>query len=493
MGAASFRTWHVIARLMDGDAHLLSDDELAIARAVTQRDRFPANAVTEFYAGPGRRSGKSRFGAGRAVYHLATDYRDRLAPGEHATVACVATDKEQAGIIYSYARAMVMNSPLLREQLVRETADTLELAHRGLLKVYAGSFRATRGPTYSAVFIDEASFLRSEESANPDTELVRALRPGLVTLAGSLIVISSPYHKRGVMFDAHRKHFGQNDAPALYVMGASNVFNPTLDAGAIALAYQDDAVAAASEWGGHFRADLSAAFAWEWIEAATCSGVHERPRVATLRQGRAPHYYAFTDPAGGSGRDAWATAVVHEERDELVQDAVLEIRPSFSTTEAAARTAQFLKSYGLTGVSGDAYAGAWPRDALASHGVGYVTSELVKSDIYRECVALFSGGRVRLLDHARTLTQLRQVERRTRAGGRDSFDHPPGGNDDCSNALCGALRLAARSFAVRTHGIAVSHSRIWLDYAFPAATTLPPAEPLPQVASATACAHRALR
>ena len=93
---------------------------------------------------------------------------------------------------------------------------------------------------------------------------------------------------------------------------------------------------------------------------------------------------------------------------------------------------------------GDRYAGAWPRDALAAHGIAYVESELPKSDIYRECVTLFSSGRVRLLDHARTLTQLRMLERRTRPGGRDSFDHPPGAHDDCSNSLCGALWLASR-------------------------------------------------
>jgi hypothetical protein len=123
---------------------------------------------------------------------------------------------------------------------------------------------------------------------------------------------------------------------------------------------------------------------------------------------------------------------------------VLEIRPPFSTKEAAKRVAEFLKRYGIHHTRGDAYAGAWPADELAANGIGYSVSERNKSEIYRENVALFSSGRIRLLDHARTLTQLRMLERRVRPGGRESFDHPAGGNDDNSNALCGALLSAAQ-------------------------------------------------
>lgn len=330
-------------------------------------------------------------------------------------------------------------------QVTRETNSEIEFAHGTTFKVYAGSMRSARGPTYARVSIDEASFLRSDESANPDVELVRAVRPGLITLAGSLICFSSPYLCRGVMFDAHRKHFGNNDSRTLVLVGDSRTFNPTLNKKVIAAAYEDDPESAAAEWGGLFRSDLAAALDPAWIDAATCSGVYERPRAINLATGATPIYISFTDPAGGAGRDSWATAIAHVEGRELVQDALLEIRPPFNTGEAAARVASFLKGYSLGATCGDRYAGAWPRDALASHDIGYVESELPKSDIYRECVSLFSSGRVRVLDHARTLTQLRMLERRTRAGGRDAFDHPAGGNDDDANAPCGALWLANRA------------------------------------------------
>jgi hypothetical protein len=446
MGAPTFRTWHIVAKILDGDGHALDADERAIAHQISQRDRFPASAITEFYAGPSRRSGKTRFGECRARYRLAQDYRDRLAPGEFAIAACVAPTTEQANVLFNYARAAIMESPLLASQVVRETSTEIEFKHRTILKVYAGSFRSTRGMTFCAVFIDEASFLRSDESSLPDVELVRAVKPGLLTLGGDLIVMSSPYMKRGVMHDAYRRHFGNNDSRVLYVTGESRVFNPTLDAAAIEQAFEEDPESAAAEWGGQFRADLSAAFASEWIDAAVCSGVHARARTDFLAQGKRPAYVAFTDPAGGSGRDAWTTSIVHAEHErDLVQDAVLEIRPPFTTGEAAKQVADFIKSYGISVARGDCYAGSWPRDALATHGVSYTPSELPKSDIYRETVPLFSGGRAKILDNARQTTQLRMLERRTRAGGKDSFDHPAGANDDIANSLCGALLMASKS------------------------------------------------
>lgn len=444
LGAPSYRAWHVLATIIDGDAHLLTADELALARAMTQRDRFPRTAVLEFYAGPGRRSGKTLFASRLAVYHLAQDYRPRLARGESAVVACIATDRRQAALLYNYARQAVLDSPLLAPLLVRETADTLEFAHGTTLEVHTATFRGTRGRSFACVLLDEVAFLRSEESATPDIEIVRAVRPGLATLGGMLVCLSSPYMRRGVLFDAHRKHFGNDASPALYAAGPSTLFNPTLDLGLITQAREDDPEAAASEWDGEFRSDLSAAFDAQWIDAARDVDIAERPVVLVRPDGHATTYYAFTDPAGGSGKDSWTTAIAHVEGEVVLLDAVLELRPSFSTAEASARVAEFLRLYGLVSVRGDRYAGRWPSDALAAHGIAYTESEAPKSGIYRECVPLFSAGRVRLLDHPRLLTQLRQLERRVQPGGRDRFDHPGGAHDDLANAACGALLAAAR-------------------------------------------------
>lgn len=331
---------------------------------------------------------------------------------------------------------------MLSAQLARETADTLEFSHGTALEVHTASFRSTRGRTFAAVLMDEAAFLRSEESATPDVEIVRAVVPGLATLTGSLEVFSSLHWRRGVMYDGHRAHYGNDDSNALYVQGDTRTFNPTIDQAIIDESIAEDPEVGNSEWGGQFRADLSAALDPVWIDMALDVNVFERGPRAVLPEGRPPEYKAATDPAGGSGRDSWSTYIVHKEGNQVIADAVLEIRPPFSTKDAAHRVAEFLRRYGLNQVSGDHYAGLWPSDELRANGIGYSTLEQPKSDIYKESVGLFSAGRVRLLDHPRTLTQLRMLERRVRPGGRDQFDHPAGGNDDNANALCAALLRA---------------------------------------------------
>jgi hypothetical protein len=72
-------------------------------------------------------------------------------------------------------------SPILRQLIHSRTRRTLRLTNRIEIEVRAGDFRRLRGPTYIAVICDDVAFLRSEDSANPDTEILNAVRPGLAT------------------------------------------------------------------------------------------------------------------------------------------------------------------------------------------------------------------------------------------------------------------------------------------------------------------------
>jgi hypothetical protein len=126
-----------------------------------------------------------------------------------------------------------------------------------------------------------------------------------------------------------------------------------------------------------------------------------------------------------------------------VLDCVREVKPPFSPDAVCAEFAAVLKSYGLTSVTGDRYAGEWPRERFAAHGVAYEVSERVKSDLYLNALPLLNAGRVELLDHSRLRRQLLELDRRTGRGGRDSVDHQAGGRDDLANVAAGAIVLAA--------------------------------------------------
>jgi hypothetical protein len=153
-------------------------------------------------------------------------------------------------------------------------------------------------------------------------------------------------------------------------------------------------------------------------------------------------YRAFVDPSGGSGQDSMTLAIGHRDRDGRgVLDAIRERRPPFSPEAVTDEFANLLKSYKVTEVVGDRFAGEWPRERLRLRGIIYEIAEHPKSQIYLEALPALNSGKVELLDHPRLAAQLCGLERRTARGGRDSIDHAPGAHDDVANAALGALLL----------------------------------------------------
>jgi hypothetical protein len=150
---------------------------------------------------------------------------------------------------------------------------------------------------------------------------------------------------------------------------------------------------------------------------------------------------AFADPSGGS-QDSFTLAIAHLEGPRGVLDLVREVRPKFSPDAVCEEFAGVLQTYGLAAVTGDRYAGEWPRERFAVHGVAYDPAAVPKSDIYKQLLPAINSGRVELLDLPRLAAQLQGLERKTARGGRDSIDHQPGGRDDVANAVAGALVLA---------------------------------------------------
>jgi len=136
-------------------------------------------------------------------------------------------------------------------------------------------------------------------------------------------------------------------------------------------------------------------------------------------------------------------AIAHAQGDVRVLDALREVRPPFSPESVVVDFAALLKSYRISAVVGDRYAGEWPRERFRVAGIRYDLSDRPKGEIYRDTLPLLNSGRVELLDVPRLASQLCGLERRTARGGRDSIDHAaiPGAHDDMANAGAGALLL----------------------------------------------------
>jgi hypothetical protein len=436
----SWATWRVIARLIDGDAALLSPAERSLALKLTGRTVLPTAAPREVYIGAGRRGGKSRFGSLAAVWLAAREY-PQLAAGECAVVAHVAPDRAQAAIDLEYAAGLVEGSELLRAELVSRNSEALEFQHRTRLEVATASYRTVRGRSLAGAVVDESAFLRSDDSALPDIELARALRPAMMTLRGLLLVISSPHRKMGLLYSGYQRYFGNDsDDRGLYIQASSRDLNPSLDEADIAEQIAADPEGARSEYEAVFRADISGYLSDELIDAALAKGT----------PGRRDGMRAFCDMSGGR-HDSAALGIAHAERSiqlgesrppRLVLDALVHVPAPHEPAAVVAQFAQVLRNHGVTHVVGDRYGAEWVVGAFTWEGIRYEQSELSASEIYIEVLAPFAERRVQLIDDVKLLTELRLLERKPRSGGRsDSVDHPRGAHDDLAIAACGALWL----------------------------------------------------
>ncbi len=411
--------------------------ERKIYQYCTKRTDEPSGNFEEIWLVIGRRGGKSRMLALIAVFLACfMDWRPFLSPGERANVVIIATDRKQARIIFRYIEAFLKNVPMLSRYIEREYTEVFELENQVAIEIHTASFKGVRGYTVIAALCDEIAFWRSEESVNPDAEILNALKPGMLTIPGAMLLgASSPYAQKGVLYEAYDNHFGVNDDKVLVWQAHTRIMNPSADEDFIKQQYRKDYAKASAEYGAIFRKDVQTLFDKETVDGVIPRGVRERPYLSEY------DYKAFVDPSGGS-QDSMTLAISHSENGKPILDLIREVRPPFSPEDVVSDFVVDMKRYHVSRVVGDRYGGEWPREQFRKRDIWYELSDKTKSDIYREAVPLLNSGDCELLDDALLKNQIISLERRVARGGKDSIDHPPGGHDDVANAALGAICLA---------------------------------------------------
>jgi hypothetical protein len=425
----------------------LTPDQLSTYRQYTGRTDPPTQPHREAWLVVGRRGGKSFVLALTAVYLACFhDWRKFLNVGERGTVMIVAADRKQARTIMRYIQGLLRSVPMLRQLVENGTEERINLRNRITVEIHTASYTSTRGYTIVAALLDELAFWPSDEaSAQPDVEVLNAIKPGMATIPDAMLLCaSSPHARRGALWDSYHRHYGKDHDPVLVWRAATREMNATVPQKFIDQHLEDDPARAAAEYLAEFRSDIEGFVSREAVTACVSQGVREYPPTGGIR------YWAFVDPSGGSS-DSMTLAIGHRERtgDVVVIDAIREIKPPFSPEAVVREFALLLKGYGIGRVVGDKYAGEWPREQFRKHGLAYETSEHTKSDLYLNLLPLINSTRIDLLDHPRLFNQLIGLERRTARSGKDSIDHPPGAHDDIANAVAGAAGLAARKTPLR--------------------------------------------
>jgi hypothetical protein len=420
----------------------LTDEQLALYQAHTGRQTPPTTPCLEAWLVCGRRAGKSFMLALVAVFlAVFKDWRGYLGPGEQATIMVVAADRRQARTIMRFALGLLQAVPMLKRQITATTKESISLANDIQIEIHTASFRTVRGYTIVAALLDEIAFWPTDEtSAEPDSEVLNAVRPAMATVPNAMLLCaSSPYAKRGTLWTAYKNHFAKDSDPVLVWQAATRDMNPSVPQAFIDQHMAEDEAKARAEYLGTFRDDLEQFVSREAVMQCVSLVVFERPKQHYVT------YYAFCDPSGGSS-DSFALAIGHRNvgARTVTIDCLREARPPFSPEQVVMEFAGVIKSYGCGKVYGDKFAGIWPKEMFSKHGVLFEQSARPKSELFIDLLPLINSRRIELLDHAKLINQLCGLERRTFRGGRDSIDHAPNAHDDLANCVAGVSWLANR-------------------------------------------------
>jgi hypothetical protein len=87
-----------------------------------------------------------------------------------------------------------------------------------------------RGSTVVCAVCDEVAFeISIPIRPNPDTEVLRAVRPAMATIPNAkLILISTGYAMADALHDLQRQHYGKNDSRVLIWQSDTRTMNPNI-------------------------------------------------------------------------------------------------------------------------------------------------------------------------------------------------------------------------------------------------------------------------
>lgn len=412
-------------------------DPVEFYRAHTGRSEWPTKRCAEFWSIAGRRGGKSRVSALIAVFLACfKDYSAHLSPGEVGTVMVIAADRKQARTVFRYIRAMLMDNPLLRKLVESDTAESITLKNRICIEVHTANFRSTRGYTVLSAILDEIAFWDTD-GANPDSEIINAIRGSFATIPEAmLLAISSPHARAGELWETYNTHFGDRGSPDVLVwQAASRDMNPSIPEAFIRRQYERDPAKAKAEYGGEFRTDVERFVPLEVVRACVADNVTHRPPLPDLS------YQAFVDPSGGSG-DPMVLAIGHRvQSGTIMHDASFVFQPPFKPAAAVAECAGHLRQYRISRVHGDRFGGEWPREEFRKHGIEYELHPRSKSELFVNLLPQLFSQAVDLLDDPKMVAELTSLERKASPSGREIVDHPKHGHDDRANAVAGMVGL----------------------------------------------------
>lgn len=431
----------------------LEGDEIALFAKHAGGRPAPRKPVREIVAELGRRGFKTTISALLAAWmSISRDWTTLGSRGERFVIPVVCADRRQARQQMNLLKGLFA-LPQFRPYVAAIVKEKIELRTGCIIEVATCDHRiAARGFACPLIVADEAAHWRSDTSVNPDIEVIRSMRPSMLTIPDSLLfAASSPYAARGFMYQAHTQHYGQDSDRVLVINADTVSAHPGVDVGEIERAWADDPLAAASEFGkdGHvsYRVDVAALFDADSVDACIMADRRELPPREGVK------YFAAADPSSGKVDDM-TLCIGHREDKRIVIDLIRAVSPApkFDPVDVLRQFAEDLKRYGVRTLTADKYAAGYVEAEVRRLGLVYRPADVTTSEAYRSMLAVINSAGVELLDHPKLRAQLVQLERVARPGGQEKIRHPLGGHDDVAAAV--AMLIASLQSKATTAPIA---------------------------------------
>ena len=211
----------------------------------------------------------------------------------------ICADRKQARVIMRYVLGLLKAVPMLERSASRVSVPkALTSTTASASKFTPRVLGLSAGTASAAALVDEIAFFpMGEDAAEPDTEIIAAIKPAMATMPGSMMLFaSSPYARRGEMWNAYKKHFGKDDSSILVWKAPTRTINPSVPQSFIDDAMVDDPAHATAEYMAEFRTDVKSYITVEAVEAVTPVGLYERQPLSVTQ------YFCLCRPFGWFSR-----------------------------------------------------------------------------------------------------------------------------------------------------------------------------------------------
>jgi hypothetical protein len=421
---------------------------------------YEAMEYNELVALIGRRSGKSYLTCFIALYEIIFGGHSKyVKPKQEFIIPYIAQDLPTARVNMRMIEILANQVPMLAAQIVDSKPNFIKFRNGLTVQIEPPRVKTGRGWAMPMLILDEVGFWpTAEDAADPDVEVLRAVRPSTLQFPHKkILIISSPYTETGLLWKyAKAGTLGKNlastdDSIAQYtktcVLRSSTAAmeNPVIQDLRTMLAIEQaaDPEGFVREYNARFIKSASAFILGEHVDQCTSRGVFERTLSQVMDSGDRPAPVAVMDPAFKN--DDFAFAIFHNDRNgKVVMDMLKVWTPqkklgiSLDPDEILTEIAGYLKKWEISLVYSDQYQLEALQQIAQRKGFSIIKVDFTaksKARMYGSLNNLLKTKSIDLLDYSTIYQQLTRLVKKQTAMNTVHIGAPVGEKDDVATVV----------------------------------------------------------